>query len=552
MDFTTYIRKNKFNKLQSYLLLELEKYITTEKYDADLFNTLFYEYLIANQTPHSTDEDLIPKYYTKFAIEPIHFISHNKLNFCAGNIVKYITRLGQKNSNKDELKKIHFYFDYLIHGNYKYTESKFKKQTLLIIGGWVSNLYSLCYGFMHNKLENYNVVVIEKGKRLYEREREWSGLTYGLFGSGAFSDNKNIFSYHEDQPLFKYLTKKEVDKYYENIKDLIHYFWPPKSDITISKPININTLPTKLTLKQALCIHLGTEKGYNMCMNMYEYLVNKEVIFITEAEFLPTSNIKEYEAKFIKDKKIFKIPFNKAIIGLGRTGQKTIKEIYRKYSIENTDDELHFGIRFECPFNKKLEKFVKNIQYDFKFSKDFDGNSLKNIRTFCVNHWSAEVVFECVEGNSILERKQANGHSIYKFSEKEKWTGFSNWAILGTFKGILAEELLVKIEEISKGNILEYTQTNFSLLQSKLDRFDYFGTKLLSFIEALWEYFNITNRKVFFPEIKVISPTPSLNSDFSIPQLGKDIRFIGDGGAWTRGIVPATVTGMVAIDTLKN
>lgn len=171
MDFTTYIRKNKFNKLQSYLLLELEKYITTEKYDADLFNTLFYEYLIANQTPHSTDEDLIPKYYTKFAIEPIHFISHNKLNFCAGNIVKYITRLGQKNSNKDELKKIHFYFDYLIHGNYKYTESKFKKQTLLIIGGWVSNLYSLCYGFMHNKLENYNVVVIEKGKRLYERER---------------------------------------------------------------------------------------------------------------------------------------------------------------------------------------------------------------------------------------------------------------------------------------------------------------------------------------------------------------------------------------------
>lgn len=123
-----------------------------------------------------------------------------------------------------------------------------------------------------------------------------------------------------------------------------------------------------------------------MCMNMYEYLVNKEVIFITEAEFLPTSNIKKHEAKFIKDKQIFKIPFNKAIIGLGRTGQKTIKEIYRKYSIENTDDELHFGVRFECPFNKKLEKFVKNIQYDFKFSKDFDGNSLKNIRTFCVNH----------------------------------------------------------------------------------------------------------------------------------------------------------------------
>ena len=37
-----------------------------------------------------------PEHYTMHAIEPITYILENKLGFCAGAIVKYITRAGHK------------------------------------------------------------------------------------------------------------------------------------------------------------------------------------------------------------------------------------------------------------------------------------------------------------------------------------------------------------------------------------------------------------------------------------------------------------------------
>jgi hypothetical protein len=51
-------------------------------------------------------------YQTK-AIQPIDYILANKMNFCEGNVVKYITRWGDKNGIEDLLKARH-YLDFLI------------------------------------------------------------------------------------------------------------------------------------------------------------------------------------------------------------------------------------------------------------------------------------------------------------------------------------------------------------------------------------------------------------------------------------------------------
>lgn len=63
-------------------------------------------------------ESMIPDHYTKLKIEPINFIVAHNLNFCQGNIIKYLSRLGKKDSIKDELKKVLFYFTVHIEGNY--------------------------------------------------------------------------------------------------------------------------------------------------------------------------------------------------------------------------------------------------------------------------------------------------------------------------------------------------------------------------------------------------------------------------------------------------
>lgn len=59
-----------------------------------------------------------PEHY-KMAITPIEFIQKNGLNFCEGNIVKYVARHRRKNG-KDDLLKARHYLDMLIE--YEYPE----------------------------------------------------------------------------------------------------------------------------------------------------------------------------------------------------------------------------------------------------------------------------------------------------------------------------------------------------------------------------------------------------------------------------------------------
>lgn len=48
------------------------------------------------------------EHYKKHAIQPIEYTHANGLNFCEGNIVKYITRHRDKNGAEDIRKIIHY------------------------------------------------------------------------------------------------------------------------------------------------------------------------------------------------------------------------------------------------------------------------------------------------------------------------------------------------------------------------------------------------------------------------------------------------------------
>lgn len=59
------------------------------------------------------DEAISPDHYATHAIEPIEFILANKLGFCEGNIIKYVTRWRLKNGIQD-LEKAKRYIEFLI------------------------------------------------------------------------------------------------------------------------------------------------------------------------------------------------------------------------------------------------------------------------------------------------------------------------------------------------------------------------------------------------------------------------------------------------------
>ena len=47
-------------------------------------------------------------HYQDFAIQPLEFITKNKLSYIQGNIIKYVVRFSQKNGTEDLDKAIHY------------------------------------------------------------------------------------------------------------------------------------------------------------------------------------------------------------------------------------------------------------------------------------------------------------------------------------------------------------------------------------------------------------------------------------------------------------
>ena len=56
----------------------------------------------------ASDKQVGGSHYKDFKIMPIEYITQNKLDFCEGNIVKYISRHGKKNGAEDIKKVIHY------------------------------------------------------------------------------------------------------------------------------------------------------------------------------------------------------------------------------------------------------------------------------------------------------------------------------------------------------------------------------------------------------------------------------------------------------------
>ena len=48
------------------------------------------------------------QHYKDFKIQPIEFITANKLSFIQGNVIKYICRYNKKNGKEDIDKAIHY------------------------------------------------------------------------------------------------------------------------------------------------------------------------------------------------------------------------------------------------------------------------------------------------------------------------------------------------------------------------------------------------------------------------------------------------------------
>lgn len=67
-------------------------------------------------TTKAIDKQVGGMHYKTQAIQPIEYIMQNGLDFCEGNVVKYVSRWRYKNGVED-LKKARHYIDFLIEAH---------------------------------------------------------------------------------------------------------------------------------------------------------------------------------------------------------------------------------------------------------------------------------------------------------------------------------------------------------------------------------------------------------------------------------------------------
>ncbi|HKL72801.1 MAG TPA: FAD-dependent oxidoreductase [Candidatus Onthovivens sp.] len=289
--------------------------------------------------------------------------------------------------------------------------------------------------------KNLKVLIIEKGVELSRRKcpvllhkfpkcpvhkdgvsgcEPSCSMLSGFGGAGAYSDGKFNITSEFGGWLGEYLEDEEVLSLIKYCDEINLEFGAPK-EIT-----NPNTISVKEIEKKAIAVgikllrsevrHIGTEENLKLLTRIYEYLKDKiDFKFETKAEDLIFD---EYRT-VIKGVRTSRGDFysDKVVLGVGRDGSYWLDDIFNKYHLPMTNNQVDIGVRVET--NNVVMEDINTSLYEGKFV--YNTSVGTSVRTFCSNP-SGHVV---VENNSGVVT--ANGHSYH---DLKLGTNNTNFALL--------------------------------------------------------------------------------------------------------------------------
>lgn len=399
----------------------------------------------------------------------------------------------------------------------------------------------------------------------------------GWSGAGAFSDGKLSLSEEVGGNLVNYLPVDEV-------RSLIHYadsiytsFGAPDLVFGLndkkSDEIAYECSKHNIHLVRCPVRHMGTEYSYEVLKAMYDHL--KEMAGFTFLERTHADPIIDESGKatgaVLTDKHGEKteVSADYVVAAPGRGGAEWLTGIARENNIATRNNEVDIGVRVEVP-NSAMDNLTKHL-YEAKmiyYSDTFENK----VRTFCMN--PGGIVSE--EHYTTPDRNIAvvNGHS---YADKKSHTENTNFALLvstsftepfdqpieyGRYIAQLGNMLTgggIMVQRL--GDLLMGRRTDESRLKKSTTRptlttavpgdlsFVLPHRHLTSIIEALRAFDKVApglyskNTLLYGVEVKFYSSKLSVNEHFETAI--ENFYAIGDGAGITRGLMQASVTGIV-------
>ncbi|MEI6578308.1 MAG: FAD-dependent oxidoreductase [Eubacteriales bacterium] len=403
----------------------------------------------------------------------------------------------------------------------------------------------------------------------------------GWAGAGAFSDGKLSLCEEVGGNLTSYLPVEETRKLIKYTDQIYLDYGAPKEvhGLNDKKVEEIAYECSKNNIQLIRCPvrHMGTENAFEVLKAMYNYLHTVEgFTFMERTHADPIiKNGKAHGARLtLKDGTIQDVEADYVVAAPGRGGAEWLNKIARENGIGLQNNEVDIGVRVEVP-NSVMDKVTKHL-YEAKmvyYSDTFENK----VRTFCMNpggivseeHYNAGF-------NKTFDRSIAvvNGHS---YADEGSLTENTNFALLvstrftepfnqpieyGRYIAQLGNMLTgggIIVQRL--GDLLMGRRTDASRLRKSTTiptlttavpgdlSFVLPHRHLTSIIEALRAFDKIVpglyskNTLLYGIEVKFYSSKLDVDQNFETKV--KRFYTIGDGAGITRGLMQASVTGVV-------
>ncbi len=455
-----------------------------------------------------------------------------------------------------------------------------KKYETIIIGCGPAGIFT-ALELLKNK-PDMKIIMFDKGNNIKVRKCPKSktincvsckpcNISCGFGGAGAFSDGKLSLSKDVGGWLEDYVGSEKLNKLIKYVDDIYLEYGGDK-EISYNEEFanKFDYECSKYGLKFVKCPirHLGTEKSAKIMEDMYDYIINhKNVEIVTNKEIEKIDMLNKivtlHNEQYYGDN---------IVLAVGRSGSEWLINQCKENEIKTTNNQVDIGVRVELP--RSITDFLTNGLYEFKIY-NVSKTTENVVRTFCMNP-GGFVSQENYDNNLAV----VNGHSYHDIK-----SGNTNFALLVSSKftepfnePITYGKYIARLSNMLTGGKI-MVQRLKDLKNGKRSTYD--RIKKLSYtptlkdavpgdlsyvlpsriVNALLETFDelehvcpgISGRDtiLYGVEVKFYSAKIEVNNELKTKYEG--IYAIGDGAGITRGLMQASISGVIAAQSiLKN
>jgi len=418
----------------------------------------------------------------------------------------------------------------------------------------------------------YRVLLIEQGNDIDKRDRRSSrDMLCGWGGAGAYSDGKLSLSTEVGGFLNELISAQEMDQLLKEADQVyLGYGAPEKvygTNINEIEALSAQARKVGLTLVPSMIRHMGTENCVAVLKGMRNDLTDK-ISIKTECraeEILAHNGV--LAGVRLADGQV--IPSSFVVAAPGRIGAGWIKIQTEKLTLTSIPSPVDIGLRIEAP--APIVEPLTREAYEAKliyYSKTFDDK----VRTFCMNPYG-EVVLEesdditTVNGHSYARRKTDNTNFAILVSSTFT-EPFNNPIKYGKYIASLANMLGRGAIIQRLGDLLEGRRSTDKRIEKCITKptlaaatpgdlsfvlpYRYLKDiiEMLEMLDHLAPGIFSRHTLLYGVEVKFYSHRIKLSN--RLESEIKNLFIVGDGAGISRGLVQASISGIVAGREILN